>query len=896
MTIDQNRFNGEVEKLRAYSSRLQTISENHEELVKQLNSLSVDSRASLFSAYQHVEGPVKKIREKVARILSQRNILLPELKTIIANAVAEKPDSFDRMYKSWYSMLYMFLIADFRAEMLEAINYICTSVIDELSAAGQIVAKKFDFTGERETGSTRCWIAFFNHTHAKQSTAKQLFLNIQNGEIEFCLYDRPNDHMTDRTVINKGEQFDFAQLIAVFQKHKSEILANTWVPKINYWRIGTKDRTTSYWEEMESSNKVCIGWPEIGDLKLADIRSKKTIIRLLADKGYYEGDNRTKSKKAGEILSFYNGTKTGDIVLAQDGATVLGIGRINGEYSYNESAAFPHQKPVEWLQVNPELWNEIGLQTTVYPIENDDTISKIKTLLSSSGPASISLPAQYTYKMPLSLNQILYGPPGTGKTYHTINRALEIINDNEVQNLDWDNREQVKALFDKKVQEGQIVFTTFHQSMSYEDFIEGIKPVEPDKEGAPVTYRIESGIFKNLCVEAAFAMARLRETKETDEVLDFSNLYDSLAEQVEERIAQGEIVTLPTKGGGSVLVEEISQQGNFIIKHRNGARTYTVSKSRLTKLNTAIPNLDDVNNIYHQFSEIIGGSNSSAYWSVLNAVKNHKAPATRPKENRNYTAEERAEVVTSLSKDDYKNKTGKPYVLIIDEINRGNVSQIFGELITLIEEDKRLGKGEALEATLPYSKEKFGVPPNLYIIGTMNTADRSVEALDAALRRRFSFEEKAPRPDQITTIDGEAIAVNEISLPLLLTVINKRIEKLLDKDHQIGHSYFMSVVGTEDLQKVFYNKIVPLLQEYFFGSYDKIGLVLGDGFVRLKNNEEYVFADFDSESAADFEYRPVYEIIDYRLADHNHWLKINNTTIEMSFEKALKRLMKLNIV
>jgi 5-methylcytosine-specific restriction endonuclease McrBC GTP-binding regulatory subunit McrB len=200
-------------------------------------------------------------------------------------------------------------------------------------------------------------------------------------------------------------------------------------------------------------------------------------------------------------------------------------------------------------------------------------------------------------------------------------------------------------------------------------------------------------------------------------------------------------------------------------------------------------------------------------------------------------------------------KEEKKYVLIIDEINRGNVSQIFGELISLIEEDKRLGATEALEAILPYSKEKFGVPQNLYIIGTMNTADRSVEALDTALRRRFSFTEISP--------DFTALAnyqVGNLQMADILTTINKRIEKLLDRDHQIGHSYLM-VNDLVSLKAVFRNKIIPLLQEYFFGDYGKIGLILGKGFVE-KIEDKITFADFDYEDYSAYDERPVYKMTD----------------------------------
>ena len=210
----------------------------------------------------------------------------------------------------------------------------------------------------------------------------------------------------------------------------------------------------------------------------------------------------------------------------------------------------------------------------------------------------------------------------------------------------------------------------------------------------------------------------------------------------------------------------------------------------------------------------------------------------------------------------------KNFVLIIDEINRGNVSQIFGELITLIEDDKRIGKDEALKVTLPYSKEEFGVPSNLYIIGTMNTADRSVEALDAALRRRFSFEEMPPKPDLISSAGKlsetkgilKSDELDDIDLPLLLKKINERLEKLLDKDHQIGHSYFISVKDLDGLKLAFQNKIIPLLQEYFFGDYGKIGLVLGKGFVSKDDSKKNNFADFSDADADEFSERPIFKI------------------------------------
>ncbi|TDY64173.1 dynein-related subfamily AAA family protein [Algibacter lectus] len=201
-----------------------------------------------------------------------------------------------------------------------------------------------------------------------------------------------------------------------------------------------------------------------------------------------------------------------------------------------------------------------------------------------------------------------------------------------------------------------------------------------------------------------------------------------------------------------------------------------------------------------------------------------------------------------------KNDPGNRYAIFIDEINRGNVSAIFGELITLIEKDKRSGGKNELSIKLPYSKKEFSVPANLDIYGTMNTADRSVEALDTALRRRFEFKEMMP---DYGVIENEM--VGDLKLSEVLKTINQRIELLIDRDHSIGHSYFVDVNNEEELAQAFNNKIMPLLQEYFYGDYGKIGLVLGKGFVEKLKNDKVDFAKFDYENANDYKI-PSYQL------------------------------------
>lgn len=224
-----------------------------------------------------------------------------------------------------------------------------------------------------------------------------------------------------------------------------------------------------------------------------------------------------------------------------------------------------------------------------------------------------------------------------------------------------------------------------------------------------------------------------------------------------------------------------------------------------------------------------------------------------------------------LKKGRDSNESIEPHVLIIDEINRGNISQIFGELITLIEDDKRLGSKEALEAILPYSKASFGVPPNLYLIGTMNTADRSVEALDTALRRRFTFVEMPPKPELLVK------DISGVDLQQMLKVINQRIEKLIDKDHRIGHAYFMGLETSGDplaqLRIIFQNKILPLLQEYFYGNYGKMQLVLGKDFVYKPNTSatDFFFAINDYQGHDDAFEREVYHVVNWLQTEKNEF-------------------------
>jgi hypothetical protein len=610
------------------------------------------------------------------------------------------------------------------------------------------------------------------------------------------------------------------------------------------WRCAT----SSHWHDFRDNRVLSINWLE-------------------SNKNY----SGTKISGAGSTVidRWVNRLKSGDLIVVLDKYKYYGIAIAKSTYVFGEKdvefggklwpsieVEFVHKlkEPVDHemniTHTNPATFFELnGLsfsEEETFNFLKKSYPEAIERLIDWMGIGKSELSQQADQFKIRPLNSILYGPPGTGKTFNSINYAIAIIENKAFKDIETEsdiNRKGVKNRFDQYLADGQIVFTTFHQSLSYEDFIEGIKPVEPASEGDELTYAVEDGIFKRLCTEAAFSFIQKGATAETEKILDFSAEYDRFVDMVNEHLSQGIKTELKTRSGGRVYIENVSEKNNIWIWHVDGKKRHTVSKKRLSRIAQAFPDLTEVTNINDQFRAEIGGSNSSAYWAVLNAIRK-QPPAAKLKDTKSisekeYSYDDKKEIIESLKDDDYKIKNPKRYVIIIDEINRGNVSQIFGELITLIEDDKRLGKDEALRAKLPYSKNGFGVPCNIYLIGTMNTADRSVEALDSALRRRFSFIQMLPKPDRLKT------TTDNINLSEVLQVLNNRLAVLKDNDHTIGHAWLWNVNNLDALKNAFKDKILPLLQEYFYNDYEKLGLVLGDAFFQTQTQiKSDIFASF----------------------------------------------------
>ncbi|WP_224281396.1 McrB family protein [Campylobacter jejuni] len=441
----------------------------------------------------------------------------------------------------------------------------------------------------------------------------------------------------------------------------------------------------------------------------------------------------------------------------------------------------------------------------------------------------------------IPLNQILYGPPGTGKTYHTIDKALEILGEN------LESRDEKKAKFDEYVRKGQIVFTTFHQSYGYEEFVEGIKPIiDNDENSQEVKYDVKDGIFKELCDKS---LKNYILSMQNENEIDLDKLIFEFANYInQDFLNKGNEFPLENKVSiKKILLNFKDEYRSFSlggsIKSPQSLTIDIIKRDYLNFKNKKILSFKDIKPKYDSQSDYHG--NAIYYFMFYNKLKEFE----------------------NIQNEKFKIKKEilKSYIIIIDEINRGNVSKIFGELITLIEPSKRIGEKEELKVTLPYSGEKFGVPKNVYIIGTMNTADRSITSLDTALRRRFEFIEMMPDVSKLS-MDCEGINLQE-----LLKAINTRIEYLLDREKTIGHAFFVSVENLEDLKKVFQNKIIPLLQEYFYNDYALINAVLNDNDMIFedKKDDKYLqkIKNLDSVNSE----RSIYNIASF---DDKIWDKI----------------------
>ena len=457
-------------------------------------------------------------------------------------------------------------------------------------------------------------------------------------------------------------------------------------------RLGSSDEEKNYALEWMKNSIVAIGWPELGSLdnyRDDDGRLDKESIILKLKEEYYpkESMSSTATRKAGELVRFYE-TNSDSVFVVMDGEKLVGLVDDIGQYVYDDSLNMPNVKSGKWhtpFDETDTLPNKSeGKLTSCFQIKDDENLMYLYKKYyfgedMEEGKKNMEMELKNCLEVQMNqrenaiypLNQIIYGAPGTGKTYSTAEYAIAIIENHEadLSKKSYEERKAIMKKYNDYVRNGRIVFTTFHQSYGYEEFIQGLRP---DTNSDKMSFKTVDGVFKHIA---------------------------------------------------------------------------------------------DV---------------------ALNNPENN-------------------------------------YVIIIDEINRANISKVFGELITLIEEDKRWGELNETCATLQ-SGDVFAVPNNLYIIGTMNSADKSISLIDAALRRRFEFVEQKPNPELI----------DDPSLKNVFTKMNSKLADELDSsDLLIGHSYFMNK-SEATLPKIMNNSVIPLLYEYFYDNKKKVASVLDYSLGDLK--------------------------------------------------------------
>lgn len=562
---------------------------------------------------------------------------------------------------------------------------------------------------------------------------------------------------------------------------------------VKYWAV-SPGKDAKMWPEFYEKGIIGIGWDNVGDLN--GYVGKQFIQEALKKFNKYE----TSAKN--DALACFDFSRTmniGDYLFVRKGVKELvGFGVVTSAYIFDESRKeYKHVRNVKWLKSGSwVIPNDIrpAQKTLTNITQFKDLVEELKKIINIKDFRENNMSIQ-------SLNQIFYGPPGTGKTYSVCKLAEKLLS-------------------------GQI-----------------------NKE-SPLDRIVTSNLTWNEVIGLVLLKnnkpMKVSEIKDDDYIQAYSKFKNNnnIIPTIWKRLldeADSESTSVASRNGNDLVHKD--KNSNWTLTSL-GKENYSSDNYKLIDSQNKMNRLKD----WKEYYEFITFHQSYSYEEFIEGIR-----PVLDSESLKYELKDGIfKRICRKAELDPDNK----YMLVIDEINRGNISKIFGELITLIEDDKRLGEENEIKVVLPYSGDKFGVPSNLYIVGTMNTADRSIALLDIALRRRFVFEEVMPNYELLNGL------MDNINLSKVLESINKKIEITLDRDHQIGHSFFLKVKNDTNkiakLHQVWYQEIIPLIQEYFYNDYNKLRQILGKysqtqgtGFIELKNEQE-LRQTFDGEEVDDY--------------------------------------------
>jgi hypothetical protein len=830
-----------------FSKKVYIASKDNNSLFDYLENLPFETKQVLSDRYQNSTGPIVTLRKKVGEQLLSGKIDRQEVEADFNLGKKKYPKEFTQ-YRNLFSVLYPFVTVS-KDDVYSTMEDLAKTISKDLKIEDQTEIKPNDFNGGRNTGDDHAWFAIYNNSYPNQKKAKQLFFSVQNGKVFCAYYDRVADRFVERLDIDlETDNYDtilkFFRTQATYilnDNYRSSILSRYPIGdlleklsqnKIKSWLIKPGERG-SMWKRALKDENIRIGWGQvIDDIIKENNYSEDFVLSKLTEYYPKEKENTRQTNNKVTILSFLREVQSGDVVFAVSGVSqIIGVGVISSEALVDEEDdEFKSYHQVDWLidlskkPYQPEY--SLPIKTVTY-LENKFAVEIIRSVFNSSKMATTTSPPD----LPEHLNKILYGPPGTGKTFSlqtdyipkftltSISKSREEHLIEIIEDLSW---WQVIALTLSEMKVARVPDMMNHEYIKI-------------KSGLSRAKKVLNTIWQQLQAHTVVDSKTVNVAGRTH-----PNIFDKTADS-KWFIVQEKLTAAPELDDFLTAIKSY-EKGNKVAQRNYSFITFHQSFSYEDFIEGIKPSVDeDQDDVKYEIKKGVfyHACERSVQLAGYNSLKDCL------EDNR-----ESRKV---------KLGTAKPYGFFIDEINRANISAVFGELITLIEDDKRLGAdNEISDIILPYSKTGFGVPVNLQIIGTMNTADRSVEALDTALRRRFSFIEKSPDTSKLTEVIGN------VSLSTLLSTINDRIEILLDKDHQIGHSFFVRIKNEDQLLTAFYDKIIPLLQEFFYGDYGKIGLILGDGFVRVKTVSRSLASSNDFEIPGELNDKRIFEIIDYR--------------------------------
>lgn len=696
----------------------------------------------------------------------------------------------------------------FPKEDLEAYFKFLTEVLKKNAITFNDQRVVFTYSNDRlnfTVGQRYAWNYYHNNSKGKFGVLSKDELNERSEQFDG---NRPRPYYTyfneflpsdnEKTNMHEGISYELNRAPVSghrrhnkvdFEKYAFDLMDGTSQnDDIQHW-VYAPGKNAIFWDTFYKDGVMGLGWNDLGDI--ARFNSRDEITKELQR---IEETDSSKKNDSKANWDFLKKIKPGDLVIVNQGRNwLLGYGFVKSDYYYDPTRSDQHHlRKVDWKlkgewKVDYSVHAKTLTDISWDKIDHPEYDYYHELLLASMGVG-----VEPKKKEIMAINQISYGPPGTGKTYHL-----------------------KENLFPR--------YTTSEEAITKEGFIADLVKdlhwwkviaLAVNDLGAPKVNEI---------AEHPYIKAKLK-TSSVNNVK--ASIWSHTQAHTVENCAQ------------------VNTARKFppLVFYKNEDSTWKLDESGKEQFE------DELNNILEQIEnfqsvgkkeikryEFITFHQSYSYEDFIEGIK----PVMTEESDGDIQYEIKDGIFKTLCKR-AENDPENEYAIFIDEINRGNVSSIFGELITLIEPDKRLKAENAMTAILPYSRTSFGVPKNVHIYGTMNTADRSVEALDTALRRRFTFEERMPKPELL-----EKKVIDGVNLADLLKIINQRIEVLVDRDHTIGHAYLISVNKKADLKNAFKNKIIPLLQEYFYGDYGKIGLVLGEGFVKIEEKNEDIFSSFD---------------------------------------------------